>query len=1810
MIAHPLLRTFFILLPVGALSWVSGASITVTAPNGYESWNPGGLPAVLPVVTWSSSGVTNVKIDLYKGGAFLKTMAASVPASSGTYSGYSITNTHPVGGDFRVRVSSVENPSDFDESNIDFVIRSSSSDCSLVVTATVGSSAITLRWSKYSAGANTYYEIFRRPMSSAGGGWGTSVAGGSVFSGSAWVPVPGGLGVADTSWTDTTVVPGVIYEYKVVRNGYSEGFVCAGIDLPLTENRGTVILLVDDTMAGPLAAELLQMKRDLVGDGWKVIQHNVGRKSVGDTGWKEAVVATKALIVADYQADPNVKAVYIIGHVPIPYSGNINPDGHTEHKGAWPADLFYGDLNGTWTDTSVNNSSTSLGADFLAQRNLPGDGKFDQSVIPTPVSLAVGRVDLQGMTAFSLSETELLRQYLNKNHNFRHGILDTQPRVVIDENFNEAFGNSGYLFGGLTGGDATIDRADYLTTLRSDGSNNSGKPAYLFAFGHGGGGITQASGVATTWDIASTNPRAIFTGLFGSYFGDWDHANGFLRAPLATGAGLTSFWGGRPHWTFHAMAMGQTTGYSTLTSQNADSTYGLNSYGQRMVHVALMGDPTLRLHVVPAVTSLVGATIGGVTNLYWAASADPAVLGYHVYRATDELGPFTRLTGVTADAAHPDGSPITATSFTDSTRVPGTTYKYMVRAVKNETGYTAGGGNYFNLSQGVLADEGSNTGSWDGGAGDNAWSSPANWASDIALTAGKTIDFGGTTNLAPGNDFPVGTTFAGITFDPTAGSFNLTGNSITLAGGVTNLSAASQTISLGLSLSGDCVFSTAAGDMTVNGPVSSTGGLVKAGAGTLTVAGTNTYTGRTAVSGGTLKLVSAIPTSAPLQMSGDGILDLNGNNVTFTTSSALGGNTGAGTNTITDNGAGAGTSVVFFKDPANKANNDQAALIKDGATRKVTVKISNANDYKGLLANPNSTYSGGTTLTAADSAGTRYAVGYYTPTLSGGNLTKSEYGTAAIYVGANATDKATLLIDAPNKAIYNDIVWNGTGTTENRGQLVLNKANTTTFHGTQTLNVDLKMSAFGQGAAALIIAGKVTGNGGLTLAAPAAGFAVTLTLQNAAGTNDFAGLTNINRVNETLLLGANNQIPDGTGKGNVNVVGALRMSGFSDTINGLTGNGTVDNSSATTASTLTLGGNNTTASFTGTITNGGNATLGIIKTGSGTQTLAGTNTYTGNTAVVGGILKLAGAIPASAALQMSGTGILDLNGNSATFTTSTALGSNTATLGTTITDNGAGSGTSVVYFNDNANKSNKDMGALIADGATRKVGVKITNGQYWNSMLTNANSTYSGGTLVAHSAAGSRLAITDYTPSLVGPTLTKSQYGTGVIIIGEAATDKASIYFDTGFTGTFHNGITFNTPTGLDANWKGVAINVAGVTLAGTQTANLADAIYETFTPAGRSATITGRITGSKGLSVGPVAYAMNLTLANAAGTNDYAGDTKIGQVGRVILGANDQLPDGAGKGNVDVTASGANIGYLSLNGYSDTINGLTGNGTVRNNSATTASTLTLGGNNTTASFTGTITNGATASLGITKTGSGTQTLNGTNTYTGDTTVSQGTLTLAGSSRIADASAVRLSSGTTLRLDHGAADTVGSLFIDGVQKWNGIWGPVGSAARYQTSLLTGNGTLTVAGGPAPSFDGWAWENGLAARPPLDATMTADPDADSIPNLLEWILGGNPLMADSASRLPALGHEGTDIVFTFRRSRDTLGKVALEVGYGTDLAAWTTIAAGAASSGPDANGVRVVVTDLGGGTDEILVIIPESLGSGGSLFARLVATFGG
>lgn len=545
---------------------------------------------------------------------------------------------------------------------------------------------ILLSWPE--AGSATNFQVFRKAKESP-----------------RW-EAPVSLPADAQSYLDTNVTVGASYEYHVWRaatNYDGHGYILSAIEAPLVESRGKLVLVVDKTYTSSLGAELARLEQDLVGDGWTVLRHEVPRMLISPAEMNPAVwglrsnevAAVKSLIRADYLVDPaNVRAVFLFGHVPAPYSGHLAPDGHPDHRGAWPADLYYGDMEGTWTDFLVNSTS----ATDSRNRNVPGDGKFDQNYTPGRVALQVGRVDFAGLPTVPRTELELLRDYLNKDHAFRHAAVAVNPQALINDNF-------GLLGLEIPGGGAWANFAALVGTNVASGRWLSDllREPYLWAYGSGNGTYTRAAGVVETSHYLVYQPKVVFAMLFGSYFGDWDSTDNLLRASVAaTPNTLAAVWSGRPQWYVHHMALGETIGYSAAVSQNNAGLYQASrvrpsgigfpsedpTNSLTGIHIALMGDPSLRMQPVPPPLAFAAVpNPSGAVELWWTPPTNE-VRGYHVYRAPAAGGPYTRL----------NPALLTRTAYADWSHSP--ERFYMVRSVDLQR---SGSGAYYSGSQGLFA---------------------------------------------------------------------------------------------------------------------------------------------------------------------------------------------------------------------------------------------------------------------------------------------------------------------------------------------------------------------------------------------------------------------------------------------------------------------------------------------------------------------------------------------------------------------------------------------------------------------------------------------------------------------------------------------------------------------------------------------------------------------------------------------------------------------------------------------------------------------------------------------------------------------------------------------------------------------------------------------------------------------------------------------------------------------------------------------------------------------------------------------------
>lgn len=563
-------------------------------------------------------------------------------------------------------------------------------DCAIMIDAqvTMGlQTTVTLNWNRNEQAKQ--YIIYKKEL-------------GGSFTGS---PIAQ-LDSITYSWTDSQVEEGKIYEYKIIGNSIgrinnggnpldvqylASGYKAVSVNATPYKG-GRLLILVDSTMKDELSMYIDRFIEDISREGWTYILHYVPRAEDFD-GIK--VRQVKSLILEEWNKK-EFDNIFLVGRVPVPYSGDIVPDGHTNnHRGAWPADMYYGSMvEGYWTDVSVNSTSAPA-----RTQNIPGDGKFDisslynnQGQIVITTQAGVGRVDFYKMSLFEKSEVELLQAYFDKDHAFRTGMVEVENKALIDNNFAAssilgAFAWSGWAnFASVIGKD-NIVAGDWIKASREE---NLQDKTYIMAFGDGGGSYTSSSGVGTSANFAENNLNAVFSILFGSYFGDWDVDNNLMRSALASEPSiLTCSWSGRPHWYYHHLGLDYPIGYSTKVTLNNTLDYvpmlimnnGQLTFPEGLllqVHTSLLGDPTLKVNAMPELThleSFAAIQEGEDTKLTWEVPNDGKNHKYDIYYNVDM-----------SDVWHKANEEyITGNEYLDDFKYDGE-IKYLIREVISEGG--------------------------------------------------------------------------------------------------------------------------------------------------------------------------------------------------------------------------------------------------------------------------------------------------------------------------------------------------------------------------------------------------------------------------------------------------------------------------------------------------------------------------------------------------------------------------------------------------------------------------------------------------------------------------------------------------------------------------------------------------------------------------------------------------------------------------------------------------------------------------------------------------------------------------------------------------------------------------------------------------------------------------------------------------------------------------------------------------------------------------------------------------------------------
>ncbi|MCP5559948.1 MAG: autotransporter-associated beta strand repeat-containing protein [Verrucomicrobiaceae bacterium] len=424
--------------------------------------------------------------------------------------------------------------------------------------------------------------------------------------------------------------------------------------------------------------------------------------------------------------------------------------------------------------------------------------------------------------------------------------------------------------------------------------------------------------------------------------------------------------------------------------------------------------------------------------------------------------------------------------------------------------------------------------------------------------------------------------------------------------------------------------------------------------------------------------------------------------------------------------------------------------------------------------------------------------------------------------------------------------------------------------------------------------------------------------------------------------------------------------------------------------TLTLGGTNIGANtIDGAIVQ--NGTTNLTKIDAGRWVLGGTNTYTGATTISQGTLQMKANAAAStiiadtSAIVFNATnvyagGTLELIGQAST--------NNVETLGVLTPTNGSGTvkltpgsgGTASIVF--------ASLGAVGGGGTVNIVAptagdtVKFTTTGITNN-IANAGLFYNGSDFAFVPGAGSALRAPNYA--------TDTDFATSATSLTAARSME--------ITGAGFN----NAAVTIDSlRIKGAtALNMTGLlTIRTAATANASGGIIQT----GGSGSIsgTGVTTGGSGaLVVNVDGGANSLQLDAPITATTTGGFTKVGLGTLRLGGVNAQtgtisVNEGTvrliGSGQLGAASAALTIrqdGIVELNGITPatTTGAFNNNGIVRNTSATTDVTFTVGGGNGTGTSNGIIEDGGAGKMSLVKIGTGAQSWLGLSTYTGTTTI-------------------------------------------------------------------------------------------------------------------------------------------------------------------------------------------------------------------------------
>lgn len=351
---------------------------------------------------------------------------------------------------------------------------------------------------------------------------------------------------------------------------------------------------------------------------------------------------------------------------------------------------------------------------------------------------------------------------------------------------------------------------------------------------------------------------------------------------------------------------------------------------------------------------------------------------------------------------------------------------------------------------------------------------------------------------------------------------------------------------------------------------------------------------------------------------------------------------------------------------------------------------------------------------------------------------------------------------------------------------------------------------------------------------------------------------------------------------------------------------------------------------------------------------------------------------AAAAVTLTLQGVNTVSSGGILITSAVAGNASKITGGTLV---GSAGGELIIHQNNTGSAFTIES-VIANNGPSSTVLTKAGAGR----LVLTGNNTYSGGTYITGATGGGTRGV-----------LAVSKISdTGDSNLGQSSGGSNGLYFN---NGTLEYSGSANATTGrkVELLSGGGEINVtngaASLTLSGVISNPVTSAeggFYASEHALTKSGSGTLVFSGS-GVNTYTGDTTINggvLLLMKTAGVNAISGGITVNSNGILRLGASHQIQDTS-----VVTLAGS--GRWDLNGESETVGGLSGAlGTVGNEGGAPSVLTVKVADGQTATYGGTIEDGAsgTGGLSLVKEGTGTQVMTGTNTLSGSTTISQGTL--------------------------------------------------------------------------------------------------------------------------------------------------------------------------------------------------------------------------